>query len=154
GNNPDSGLKLSSCGETEPVGIVYSPAGPLSGGLNFFLQQDDTQDIFHLRGVDLTTDFDMAQTMSWGAFSTALDSMCVTTSGYVVGVTRAPHKMLVLRLPVAPSSIADEVPSYPFAALSSGYGSRVGLLDTPVAVTSHDGAFLVLEQGNRRVQAF
>jgi hypothetical protein len=47
----------------------------------------------------------------------------------------------------------------PFAVLKSGEGTRTGLMQTPVAVVVSRGgvsagAILVLEQGNRRVQAF
>jgi hypothetical protein len=154
GDRPDSGLKFSSCGESQPIGIVYSPKGPKTGGQNFFLQQG-TDEVYHLRSVDLGGgNFDMRQTLSWGRFSTPLDSLCVMNNGYVAGVNRSTNKMEVLRLPAAPSSTSNELVSVPFAALAGGTGSRVGLLDTPVAVCSHDGALLVLEQGNQRVQAF
>ena len=154
GSNPDSGLKLSTCGDATPIGIAYSPTGVVTGGLNFLLQQD-SDGVYQLRSTDLTAgNFDLAQTLSWGRFSSPLDSLTTMGTSHVVGVNRATHTMEILRLPAAPSSTADELVSVPFPALAGGKGSRAGLLNTPVAVCSVNGTLLVLEQGNTRVQAF
>ncbi len=155
GENPDNGYKFSSCGYTQPVGIVYDPLGPAAGGHHFFLQP--ANDGYHLRGTSLATrapTFDLGQTKSWGRFQNALDSLAVLPSGFVVGINRVNHKMEVLLLPAEPVDGAVEPKAVPFAATKLGKGSRAGLLDTPVAVATWGGAVLILEQGNRRVQAF
>jgi hypothetical protein len=154
GDNPERGLKFVGCGYAQPVGIVYDPNGPASGGHHFFVQPSD--DGFHVRSaaIDSAAPFDLAQTKSWGRFTQALDSLAVLPSGYVVGVNRQTHKMEVLLLPAQPVDQAAEPQAVPFAVMKGGQGTRAGLLDTPVAVAGFRGAVLVLEQGNARVQAF
>lgn len=154
GTNPQSRLMFSTCGSGQPIGVVYDPHGRVEGGNNFFLQ-GGSDGFYHLRGINLdAANFDMNQSLSWGRFMSPLDSMCVLSSGYVIGVNRSTHKMEVLRLAQSPSTPTDETDSVPFSALKSGYGSLPGRLDTPVAVASYDTNVLVLEQGNLRVQAF
>jgi hypothetical protein len=154
GDRPERRLMFSSCGAAQPIGIAYDPHGAATGSNNFFLQPGG-DGFFYLRGVGLDApDFDMNQSSTWGRFMSALDSLCVTSNGYVVGVNRTNHKMEMLRLSqsASPDNGADS--SQVFSALKSGYGSGVGRLDTPVAVTAFDDRLLVLEQGNARVQAF
>lgn len=157
GREPESALKFSGCGYTDPVGIVYSSHGPTVGGNNFFLQPG-IDGLFHVRSVDLTPSvpLNMFQQTSWGRFSTPMTSLTVTSNGYLVGVNRTTHKMEVLLLPQAASTddTADASQAAPFSNAQGGYGSAVGLMDTPVAVASYSQAVLVLEQGNARVQAF
>ena len=155
GQGPDQGLKFSSCGYADPVGILYDASGPAVGGNHFFVQPAD--DGFHLRQVtlDAGTAFVLNQTLSWGRFSNPLDSLAVTPSGWVVGVNRTTHKMEILQLAGQAFNQSAAPQSVQFAAMKCGPGTRPGLLDTPVAVASGPGnAILVLEQGNRRVQAF
>ena len=153
GRDAQQALKFSTCGYTDPVGIVYDPQGPAVGGHHFFVQP--AADGFHVRGVTLdnATPFDLNQRLSWGRFSNALDSLAVLTSGYVIGVNRQTHKMEVLLLPSQPVNQDQEPTASPFASIKAGLGSRVGLLNTPVAVAGFRGAVLVLEQGNARIQA-
>jgi len=155
GNGPDSLAKFSSCGATEPMGICYDPHGTaVPGGNNFFLQPGG-DGFYYLRGVSLdNSNFDMAQTTTWGRFMNPQDSMCVLSNGFVVGCNRDTHKMEVLMLPQSalPASINND--AAPFSALKSGYGDQPGKLDTPVAVAAFNDKVLVLEQGNKRVQAF
>ena len=153
GIDPDSGLKLLSCGATEPIGVVYDPQSPAVGGRNFFVQP--AADGYHVRSVDLTPGkpFDLSQTLSWGRFSFVQDALAVLPSGFLVGVNRINHKMEVLQLPKAPVDGAAEPVAVPFASMRCGLGTRAGLLDTPVAVATSRGAVLVLEQGNARIQA-
>ena len=153
GHDPERALKALSCGYAQPVGILYDASGPATGGRHFFVQP--AADGYHLRAVTLddTTPFASNSQLSWGRFNSALDSLAVLPSGYVVGVNRQTHKMEALLLGKAPVDQAQEALSVPFAALLSGQGTRAGLLDTPVAVATYGGAVLVLEQGNARVQA-
>lgn len=154
GHNPDTSAKFSSCGSSQPMGIVYQPNSAITNGNNFFLQSG-SDGFYHLRGVTLdNSNFNMNQPLSWGRFMNAMDSLCVLTNGFVIGVNRDTHKMEVLRLPQQPDTPTDESDSVPFSAVKLGWGSQQGLLDTPVAVCAFGAYALVLEQGNTRVQAF
>ena len=153
---PNSGLKFAGCGFDLPTGLAYDPKGPPSGsGNNFYVAPSEDGNGFYLRAVvlDDSTPFNLNQTTNWGRFTQALDSVVVHPSGYVVGVAAATHKIEILTLPdtAAPDAMP---PLSPWATMRSGLGVRAGLLNTPVAVTVHDGAILVLEQGNKRIQSF
>lgn len=152
---PDTGLKFAGCGFNEPAALTYDPMGPPSGMGNFYVEPAADGDGFYLRSVtlDASTPFDLMQTSNWGRFTQALDSVAVHPNGYVVGVASATHKLEILSLPDA--AVPDDMPPLsPWATMRSGLGTRAGLMNTPVAVTVHDGAILVLEQGNQRIQAF
>ena len=110
---------------------------------------------YHLRGVTFPpgrSTFDDTAQQSWGAFiGTQLDDMAVHPGGYAAGVDYTHHKLMVLRLPATAVPDADA----PIAMALSGEGVREGLLRQPVAMTvTADGRILILEQGNKRVQAF
>ncbi len=153
---PDSGLKFPGCGFPLPATLAYDPKGPPSDiGNNFFLEPAADGDGFALRAVtlDQSTPFDVMPTTNWGRFTQTLDSVAVHPAGYVVGVATTTHKLEILTLPDA--AAADGMPAQAvWATMRAGLGTRAGLLNTPVAVTVHDGALLVLEQGNLRIQAF
>lgn len=152
----ESGLKFSSCGSTQPIGIVYGSRSEIVGGHNFFLQLG-SDSYYHLRGLDLDgSNFNMAQTKSWGRFHSALDSLTVTDNGVVVGINRSTSKIEALGLPSNARDSDNNLDSATanFAVISSGKGSAAGHLDTPVAVSSFGNTVLILEQGNNRVQAF
>jgi hypothetical protein len=137
------------------VGIVYDPRS-LADGRHFFLQPRPDGQGFDLRSVTLdnTTPFDLHQTHSWGRFNQALDGLAIHPAGYVVGVNRQNHKMEILELPDEAVDEAAVPQAVPFAVFKAGPGTRAGLMDVPVAVTVSQGAIVVLEQGNNRVQAF
>jgi len=78
----------------------------------------------------------------------------VVPTGYVVGVNRVSHKMEILQLPAAALPRAEAPEAVPFAVQKGGPGTRPGLMLVPVAVTVADATILVLEDGNKRVQAF
>jgi hypothetical protein len=157
GQQPDRAFKQFGCGYATPVGIVYDPHGSVRGH-HFFLQPRAAGDGFDVRTVvlDNTTPFSLSQTLSWGRFTQALDSLAVHPAGHVVGVNRQNHKMEILALPDQAVDEAAAPTAVPFAVVKSGLGERAGLLNEPVAVVvaPSDGAILVLEQGNRRIQAF
>ena len=152
GQRPEDGLKFFGCGYTSRPAIAYDLLSPADGtGKHFYV--DPTNGEFHLRKVTLddTTPFDVKQTMSWGRFSQNLDSIVVHPAGYVAGINRDLHKLEIIDLPGA--AISDD--RVPASTLKSGKGSREGLIDTPVAVAAGgDGALLILEAGNARIQAF
>jgi hypothetical protein len=75
-------------------------------------------------------------------------------AGFVVSINNAAHKIEALKLPLAPVSVQD-AESYWVARSYSGVGTEPGLIASPIAAAiSPDGAILVLEAGNNRIQAF
>jgi hypothetical protein len=151
---PDSGLKSGGCGYTAKPLLAYKllAAGGATRPESFYL--DPSNNGFHLRAVALdgTAPFDQMTRLSWGEFSQLIDSMVVHPAGFVVGVNTQQHRLEIITLREQPLPDEQAV----FATLKAGRGKRVGLLDTPIAVgvdaMSH--AILVLEAGNRRIQAF
>jgi hypothetical protein len=153
-DNPESALKSGACGYTGKPLLAYellrAPGSPRAR--NFYV--DPFNDRFHLRAVtlDTTTPIDQTTPLSWGQFSQPIDSMAVHPSGYVVGVNTAQHRLEIVTLRDEPVPDAQAVS----AVLKAGRGTRIGLLDTPIAVGVDllSQAILVLEGGNRRLQAF
>lgn len=151
----DRALKQIPCGFREPAGILYDRLGPADGrGRNFFVRP--TANGYFLQSIvlDDTTPIDLNNPLSWGRFSQPMDALALHPMGYVVGVNRSNHKMEILQLP--PMAVnGDQAPdAIPFAVQKAGEGDRAGLLRVPVALTVFEGAILVLEAGNARVQAF
>lgn len=157
GQQPDRAFKQFGCGYATPVEIAYDPHGPVQGHHVFLQPRADDQG-FDVRAVvlDDTTPFSLTQTLSWGRFTQAPDSLAVHSAGYVISVNSQNHKMEILTLPDQAVDEAAAPTDVPFAVVKSGPGTRAGLLNEPVAVAvvPLDGAILVLEQGNRRIQAF
>jgi len=154
GQGAQSGYKQISCGFTQPVGIVYERLGAPDGtGQNFFLEP--TSDSFLVKSViaDKTTGFDTSTAQAWGQFSLALDSIALVPTGYLVGVNRQNHKMEILELPAAAVDSEQSPEAVPFAVQKMGIGTRTGLLGSPVALTVSGTTILILEDGNRRIQA-
>lgn len=125
---------------------------------NFFLDSrtytPDNQ-LYYLRGIEFAqgkSTFDYDTKKSWGCFQDlTIKALAVHPHGYVVGVDFDNHKLLALKLPA--EAVDDE--KAPLAMPLSGEGLREGLLNKPVALTiTADGRILILEEGNRRVQAF
>jgi hypothetical protein len=148
-------FKQLPCGFRQPAGIMYDRLGPADGrGRNFFVRP--TADGFFLQSVvlDAGTPFDLNTPLSWGRFSQPMDSLALHPMGYVIGVNRNNHKMEILQLPAAPVDGSRAPEAIPFAVQKAGEGDRPGLLRVPVALTIFEGAVLVLESGNARVQAF
>jgi hypothetical protein len=75
-------------------------------------------------------------------------------AGHVVSISNANHKLEVLKLPAAPMTDTDAAQFF-LARTVSGPGSLPGLVMSPAAMAiAPDGAILVLEEGNNRIQAF
>jgi len=154
GQNAQSGFKQLSCGFTQPVGIVYERLGPPDGtGMNFFLEP--STDSFLVKSVvaDTSTPFDVSTAQAWGQFSEPLDSVALVPTGYLVGVNRMNHKMEILELPPAAVDSNQAPQSVAFAVQKMGLGTRPGLLGSPVALAVFGTTILILEDGNRRIQA-
>jgi hypothetical protein len=146
-------------GKQQQVINVYSYPVPTLD--NFFLDPRTHADdgLYHLRGVEFKpgkSTFDYSSRKSWGAFTVPnLNAVCVHPHGYVIGLKygheKEPPKLHVLRLPEKPLDEKDA----PIAMPLSGWGDREGLMSEPVAMTlTTDGRILILEQGNKRIQAF
>ncbi len=126
---------------------------------NFYAQPTDAG--YQLRQITLddTTPFDMAQTQNWGLFPLSfLDAFVVHPQGYVVAISSAQSRMMILRLPDGPSPDHQAVPAV-LTSGPAGASGRQGLMNTPVALAvAADGRILVLEQGTTgcpaRIQAF
>jgi hypothetical protein len=128
---------------------------------NFYLDpRDHSADhpVYYLRGVELDQPpgqygFDYGKTKAWGRIANAgtVQGLAVHPHGYVVAADYANHKLYALKLP-ASAVASDEAP---FAMPLSGEGVREGLMQNPQALTiTADGRILILEEGNRRIQAF
>lgn len=152
---PDSGLISSPCGFAAPAGLVYTRKGD-AGGQHFFIQPAD-DGFFDVRSATLNkatgAQFNMDQSLTWGRFTVSLDSLAIHPYNILVGVSRQTHTLQILQL--ASQAVApNEAPAW--ASPSGSFGDLEGNLNTPVAVAVSDvnGAIYVLEQGNKRVQAF
>ncbi len=155
GQNPDRGLKRAPCGFRQPAGILYDRLGPADGsGRNFFVLP--AADGFYLQSIalDLTAQIDVDNPLTWGQFSQPLDGLAVHPMGFVIGVNRTTHKMEILQLPAQAVDRGQAPEAVPFGILKAGLGTRAGLMSAPVAVAVFNGAILVLEDGNQRIQAF
>lgn len=144
--------------DTQHIAVYSYPVPSLD---NFYLDpRYHTSDnpVYYLRGVDLTQPpgqyrFDDDTSRAWGRFYNAgsLQSLAVHPHGYVVGVDFVNHKMYALKLPA--EAIASD--QSPYAMPLAGEGVREGLMLNPQALTiTADGRILILEEGNRRIQAF
>lgn len=164
---PDAALKAPDCGCIDHRAIAYSLMAPLGGQQRSFYVDpvygpyviDSATTIaykYFVRSVALggrtdTTPFDAAAGQSWGWFSLASDGLAVHPLGHIASINTANSKLEILHLPG--SAVAD-AEAY-CATMLSGAGSVPGLLRAPVAIAAApNGALLVLDAGNGRVQAF
>lgn len=149
---------LTASDRTSHVAVYAFPVPAID---NFYLDpryHTSQSPVFYLRGVQLKTakgryTFDYGTETAWGRFFNAgsLQGLTVHPQGYVVGVDFVNHKLYALKLP-AQALPSDEAPC---AMPLAGEGVREGLMQNPQALTiSADGRILILEEGNRRVQAF
>ena len=135
---------------------MYEKLGPATGR-HFFLQPATETEVsgFLLQSVTLdeTTPFDVDNPLAWGVFVQAQDSLAVVPTGYVVGVNRDTHKMEILELPGSAVDRAEAPQAVPFTVQKMGKWTRAGLMDAPVAVRAFGATILILEDGNKRIQA-
>jgi hypothetical protein len=149
--------------ETDGAGAKYVAvfAYPVPALDNFYLDPrfyTDANPVYYLRGVDLKRppgeySFDDDTTKAWGRFSNpgSLQALAVHPHGYVVGVDFKHNKLYSLKLPA--NAVASD--QAPYAMPLSGEGVLQGLMSNPQALTiTADGRILILEEGNRRIQAF
>lgn len=164
GSEPSDGYAISPVGFSGQSGITYEVSSAADGtGMNFFIDpsrgdfdpQANPGGGFHIRRVALSSSgkpqFSVAGNQSWGRFPRPMDSFVYHPQGYICGITNEASKIYILKLPPAPVEDAKAT----MASLASGEGSRDGLMSQPRAIAvALDGRLLVLEGGNRRVQAF
>ena len=150
--NPESGHQTSGCGFSERVRMVYDLMG--AKNTNFYL---DTSNGKHLvRQIRLALnekpDFDGPRSnRSWGAFSLPSDALLLHPSRKLVSINSEFDKIEVLNLPETYASDAEAHQALVYSAT----GTREGLISGPIcAAIAPDGAILVLESRNQRIQAF
>jgi hypothetical protein len=159
GATPDDRLTFGPSGFSSGPLLVFDLLGPSSGvGNNFWI--DPRNNVYHVRQVLLggAGTFDLATGQSWGRFHQQIDAATVHPTGALVGVSRSNHRLEVLSLGNA--SVTDA--QAPLANIYAGYGSRPGLLHSPIAVVANPaGASVVvleeaddsLNDGGARLQA-
>lgn len=141
----------------QQIGVFSWPVPKMD---NFYLDPRDhtaQNPVYYLRGVNLdggeSSEFDYSKEKAWGRISDpdTIQGLCVHPQGYVVAIDYKNHKLFTLKLP-AEAQISDQSQ---YAIPLSGEGLMEGLMQNPTAMTvSADGRILILEEGNRRVQAF
>ena len=155
-------------GYSKPPTLLYlRTAGgggeQLAGPGAFFLDPTgDPKSGFHLRQVKPVTSptvpfddpsrrFDLSVGTSWGRFASLPTSLAIHSNGYVVGVDPAFDNLQILKLASAGTPDAQA----PWAYIPLGPGTAPGRLGGPALVCVRpDQTILVLEAGNKRVQAF
>jgi len=133
---------------------VYPVNTPAFSPRNFYLDTRAVSGRQHLRHVDLndaSKEFNYDVGKSWGSFKqTNLDAVVIHPRGYALAASYETNKIEVLEL----KGVFDDT-SAPEAIAMSGAGRMEGLIQGPRAMTvTADGRILVLEQNNKRVQAF
>jgi len=145
---PEDGLQFPSCGFSRPSRLLFGPAG---AGLDFFL--DPRLGAPRLRRFTPGRPFDMSLTApSYGRFhSLRLDAAAIHPGGFAVGVLAAAGTFETLALG---TGAAADSPGEPVAGRSGGTGTAPGRFAGPLALAvTAGGTVLVLEAGNRRIQA-
>lgn len=151
-------LRLASEDDKQHIAVFAYPVPSLD---NFYLDPRDhtaQNPVYYLRGVDLKQgpgefEFDYDTSTAWGRIINAgsLQALAVHPHGYVVAVDYLNHKLYTLKLPAEAVS-SDEAP---IAMPLAGEGVREGLMQNPQALSiTADGRILILEEGNKRIQAF
>lgn len=144
---PAAQYRALGCGLVSPPLLAYAAAGRDG----FYLDTQGTGAAY-LRPVAFGAGpFDPSGTRSSAQFpaQSALTGIAVATA--VAAISR--DRGTIATGACAPAPVDDA--QAPCALSHGGAGGRVGLLGAPVAVAATaDGAFLVLEQANARVQAF
>ena len=142
-SRPERGLQFPGCGFSAQPFLTFAPPGTEGG---FYL---DPRNGNHLRGFVPGQPFDPDRTTSWGRFLTPhLDDLLIHPAGYAVGVSFGDNTLNSVYLRQGPDAQA------PVAGAAGGAGTREGRFSGPLALAlTPDGTLLVLEAGNRRLQA-
>jgi hypothetical protein len=152
---PAAQLKSIPCGLVAAPMLAYAAEakaadGPGHGG--YYLDTQGTD--IYLRPVAFEPgSFDLQATISFARFpaQSGLTDICLHPAGYAAAVSLDRNVLQIV--PLALAALADA--QAPMALSYGGAGSRIGLFNNPIAVAvTPGGGFVMLEQGNARVQAF
>jgi hypothetical protein len=153
-NPPDDPLISSKCGITEPASLAFDLSNPSPESDGFYYVDPRNQDQYvYVRRFDPASSPYGQDSTSCGRLhrDLSVDDLAIFQSKFLAAINSEQSKLQIVHF--APSDGSDQ--TAPVARLLSGYGTRSGLMDTPVAVAvTKDGTILVLEQGNGRIQAF
>jgi hypothetical protein len=151
---PAAQYESIDCGLVSAPLLAYAAAAPAPApGLGGYYLDTQGTGAFLRPVVFGTGHFDLQATTSVAQFpdQSGLVDLCLHPAGYAAAVSLDRDMLQIVAL--APAALADA--QAPMAIPHGGSGSRAGLLSAPVAVAvTPGGVFLVLEQGNARVQAF
>jgi hypothetical protein len=151
---PMSQLKTIDCGLVVAPQLTYTAFGQVHANPGSGYYVDTQGPGFFLRPVTFVPGtFNLQASTSVAQFPAQAGSVCTCLhpAGYAAVVSGDQDLLQIVAL--APGAVADA--QAPMAVAFAGTGSRIGLLSGPVGIAvTPDGFFLVLEQGNLRVQAF
>ena len=161
---PWSALSKAPVGFRVQSGIQYDLTTTNDGeGANFYIDSSNPKcdptnpdGGFHIRRVALSSSnpqpvFPLRGDGSYGRFSLPMDRFALHSSGTMFAISTGSDK--IFRVELAPIPLPDRYA--PTEAQGAGSGQRDGHLSRPAGIAvAHDGRILVLEEGNRRVQAF
>jgi hypothetical protein len=150
--NPQSGYLFSNCGFSGVTRVVYDLLG--RNQWNFYL--DATGGKNYIRQIRLSpggvSSFDDPNSnKAFGRLQFSSSALLLHSTGKIISISANEHKLEVLNLPQQAVADADA----PLSEVRSGEGQREGLMDGPIhAALTAQGVILVLEEQNKRIQAF
>ena len=150
--NPQSGYLHSGCGFSGVTRIVYDLLGQQQW--NFYLDPTDGDNF--IRQIRLSvggaSSYDSpTSNKAFGRLQFSSDALLLHPLGKIISINTSLSKLEVLDLP--PAAVTDA--TAPLSQVRSGFGTREGLMDGPIhAALSAQGAILILESNNNRIQAF
>jgi hypothetical protein len=156
GQDPESEFFFSGCTFSSSPRLAYDLLNRNS--MNFYLDTASRGPNYQgvIRQVRLDKDdnpgFDGPDSnRAWGKLQHPSDSLLLHPGGKIISIANTQNKFEVIDLPDSVQTDADA----PFSQTYSAPGLRPGLLQGPVhAALDPDGTILVLEDGNKRIQAF
>ncbi len=150
--DPQNSYTKPSCGSTSARRIIFDLMDTKNN--NYYLDTQNGKNL--IRQVRLELDGKPSidepdSNICWGKFTLPSDVLLLHPSRKLVSISKALNKIEILDLPEEAATDEDA----PIAVAYSGRGKRHGLISGPVAAAiSPQGVILVLESGNKRVQAF
>lgn len=150
---PQSGYLAPQVGFNAPVRLAYDLNSSTSN--NFYIDPTEGKNIVRrivASAVNTPPVADgPASNLAVGRFNNSSDAFLIHPTGLLVSINSSQHCIEILR----PSATAGPDAQAPVADIRSSNGTREGLVKGPVcAAIAPNGAILVLEAGNLRIQAF
>ena len=151
--DPESGFSFTGCTFSTAPRLVYDLLN--RNDMNFYLdsssQGPNYQGVIRQVRLDANSFDGPDSNLAWGKLQHPSDALLLHPAGKIISIANTENKFEVIELPAEAKSDDDA----PFSNTYSAQGLRPGLLDGPVlAALDPDGTILVLENGNRRIQAF